>query len=245
MRILVYNIAYGTLPPRYSSQWMLAPVRFFRSPHHHFRRLIEFIAAQSADIVGLVEVDSGSVRTHRVNQIAVLARALGHRWHSAPKYGTRRYPRYVPILRHQTNAILARVPCEAVQSHYLPRGFKRLVLHVRTNGLNVFLVHLPLRERARRVQIRALAHLVREVSGPILLAGDFNVLHGPHELEDLLQATGLRSANKEHRPTFPAWRPKHELDFILHSPDVRIRRFRILDEVRLSDHLPLVLDFDV
>ncbi|NOY81039.1 MAG: endonuclease [Kiritimatiellaeota bacterium] len=245
MRLLIYNIAYGARPPKSARGMLLTPLRTLRSSERHFARIVRFIEDQAPDIIGLVEVDVGSVRTRRTNQAAEIARALEHlpRPHYAPKYGTRRYPRYVPILRHQTNAILAREGIGTIAHHYLPRGFKRLVLEVGVNGLTVLLVHLPLRKRARQVQIAALADLVAAMAGPLILAGDFNVFGGHRELHELMQTTGLKTANIDHTPTFPSWKPKRELDFILHSPEIRVRRFHVLNEVRLSDHLPLVLDF--
>ncbi len=245
MRLLIYNIAYGTRPPKSTRGMLLTPLRTLRSSERHFSRIVRFIEELAPDIVGLVEVDVGSVRSRRTNQAAEIARALEHQPqpHYAPKYGTRRYPRYMPILRHQTNAILAREGLDAGTHHYLPRGFKRLVLEVGVNGLTLLLVHLPLRKRARQVQIAALADLVRTRTGPLILAGDFNVFSGHRELHELMQTTGLRTANPDHAPTFPSWKPKRELDFILHSPEIRIQQFQVLNDVRLSDHLPLVLDF--
>jgi len=243
MRLLVYNIAYGTVPPRSARGALLTPFHFFRSSKRHFSRIVRFIEALTPDIVGLVEVDVGSVRTRRMNQAAEIARGLEHQPWYAPKYGTRRYPRYLPILRHQTNAILAREGLGAKTHHYLPRGFKRLVLQAELDGITLLLVHLPLRKRARQVQIRALARLVNDASRPVVLAGDFNVFGGCRELHDLMATTGLQTANPEHVPTFPSWRPRHELDFVLHSPAVSVTRFQVLDEVHFSDHLPLVLDF--
>ena len=243
MRLLVYNIAYGVTPPKSTPGALLIPFRFFRSTERHFARIVNFVEELAPDIVGLVEVDVGSVRTQRKNQAAEIARRLEHQPWYAPKYGTRRYPRYIPILRHQTNAILAREGVGAKLHHYLPRGFKRLVLQAELDGITLLLVHLPLRARARQVQIQALAELVNAASRPVILAGDFNVFGGCRELRRLMQTTGLLTANQESTPTFPAWKPRRELDFILHSPDVHVHRFQVLDEVRLSDHLPLLLDF--
>ena len=58
----------------------------------------------------------------------------------------------------------------------------------------------------------------------------------------LEMALNLESANRPPLPTFPSWRPRRELDFVCHSPELRLQRRR-LPRVRLSDHLPLVCDF--
>jgi len=54
----------------------------------------------------------------------------------------------------------------------------------------------------------------------------------------------LLSADPETRPTWPSWRPRKQLDVILHSPQIVVERFE-LGQVLLSDHLPLICDFRV
>ena len=59
-----------------------------------------------------------------------------------------------------------------------------------------------------------------------------------------LGATGLVSANPEKKPSFPSRAPKRELDFILHSPELRVVHFQI-PPVLYSDHAPLICDFEM
>jgi endonuclease/exonuclease/phosphatase family metal-dependent hydrolase len=58
-----------------------------------------------------------------------------------------------------------------------------------------------------------------------------------------MQAAGLRSANEARLPSYPSHAPRKELDFILHGPGLRPRGFEI-PQVRFSDHLPLICDFE-
>jgi endonuclease/exonuclease/phosphatase family metal-dependent hydrolase len=59
-----------------------------------------------------------------------------------------------------------------------------------------------------------------------------------------MEAAGLRSANAEGLPSYPARRPRMELDFILHTQGIEIDSFSI-PNVTFSDHRPLVCDFRV
>jgi len=106
------------------------------------------------------------------------------------------------------------------------------------------LVHLSLRFRKRQNQLQHLYKLVRDVQGPLIVAGDFNVLWGNKELELFLGATGLKSANHEGQPSHPSHFPKRQLDFILHSSDLESSNFNI-PPVVYSDHVPLVCDFEL
>jgi endonuclease/exonuclease/phosphatase (EEP) superfamily protein YafD len=82
------------------------------------------------------------------------------------------------------------------------------------------------------------------VNKPVMVAGDFNVLWGDRELQLFLAATGLSSANGQGQPSHPSRAPRRQLDYIFHSPDIEITDFRI-PQVRLSDHTPLVCDFEI
>ena len=59
-----------------------------------------------------------------------------------------------------------------------------------------------------------------------------------------MKAAGLRSANVASMPTYPSRAPRKELDFVLHQDGITVTDFQIPD-VKMSDHLPLVCDFEV
>ncbi|MCW5210532.1 endonuclease/exonuclease/phosphatase family protein, partial [Desulfobulbus sp. N3] len=109
-------------------------------------------------------------------------------------------------------------------------------------NLTVFLVHLSLTYYNRQSQLQQLYKLVKTTQGPVIVAGDFNVLWGDQELELFLAATHLRNANDQGQPSHPSRSPKRQLDFILYSPDLTVEKFFIPDVI-FSDHAPLVCDF--
>ena len=150
----------------------------------------------------------------------------------------------MPVMKKQGNAFLAKNTIRNERFHYFNRGFKRLVIELELDGLTIFLVHLALGFRARHKQLAELYELVKNTEGPHIVAGDFNALWGEDEINLFLAATGLVNANLESAPSFPSWAPSRHLDFVLHSPEIRPTRFWMPD-VQLSDHLPLVLDFDL
>jgi len=148
----------------------------------------------------------------------------------------------VPLLNNQGNALLSRVPILRHRFHYFEQGVKRLVIEARMEMLTVFLVHLSLTYRNRQYQLEKLYRLVRDVEGPLIVAGDFNVLWGERELDLFLGASGLISANQEGLPSHPSRAPKRQLDYILHSPEIKVVNFDI-PRVLYSDHAPLICDF--
>jgi endonuclease/exonuclease/phosphatase family metal-dependent hydrolase len=149
----------------------------------------------------------------------------------------------LPILNKQANAILTKEKAPVINYHYFPRGFKKLIIEVDVRGVRFFLVHLSLQKRIRRMQLEHLSGIVK-TDGPMIIAGDFNALSGPDELEDFQTELGLVNPNKKNIPTYPSWNPKKQLDFILCTKEIKIKKFEA-PEVRFSDHLPLILDFDI
>jgi endonuclease/exonuclease/phosphatase family metal-dependent hydrolase len=207
-------------------------------------QITTFIHAQQPDIVGLVEVDGGSVRSHRQNQAEYIASALGHYHTYKSKYGEKSWVRYMPIAHLQMNAFLTRDAIKDQKFLYFDHGVKRLVIQLELEEVTLFLVHLSIKFRHRQHQLCELYSLVKDLKKPYLLAGDFNVFWGDPEIELFLAATGLKSANTAKSASYPSWAPKMELDFILHSPGIVIRDFE-MPAVTYSDHLPLICNFDI
>lgn len=119
-----------------------------------------------------------------------------------------------------------------------------MVIELELENVTFFLVHLALAFKARQVQIYNLFNLIKETERPYIVAGDFNAFMGEQEIELLMSASGLKNANLDLLPSYPSHRPRRQLDFILHSPEIEIQKFW-MPNVQLSDHLPLVIDFEV
>ena len=107
----------------------------------------------------------------------------------------------------------------------------------------VFLVHLSLKYRHRHLQLRKLFDLIEATEKPVIVMGDFNTFWGEDEIYLFMRAAGLTSANTESLPSYPSRAPRKELDFILYQDGITVSKFGIPD-VRFSDHLPLVCDFE-
>jgi endonuclease/exonuclease/phosphatase family metal-dependent hydrolase len=243
MRLLVYNIRYAVgpgVPPR-----MPVPGAgyLFGNPGN-LQSIIDFLKSQDPDIVGLIEVDIGSVRSGRVNQAEAIAASLGHYTCYECKYGEESVNQYLPILRKQANAFLAAPRVAGERFHYFETGIKRLIIELELENLAIFLVHLSLKYRHRHFQLRHLYELVRRSPKPVIVAGDFNTFWGENEIFLFKEAAGLRSANQHGLPSYPSRAPRMELDFILYGPGIEVTDFH-LPGVAFSDHLPLVCDFEV
>lgn len=243
MRLLLYNIRYAT-----GADWRFhLPFPFsgyIKKSENNFKRLVEFIKSHNPDIVGLLEVDHGSYRTGKISQVKHLAKELEHYYVYESKYNEDSIWLNLPLVNKQGNAFLTNRNIKSQKFHYFKKGIKRLMIELDLDDVIIFLVHLSLKYKHRHDQLEEIYHHIKRLDKPVMVAGDFNPLYGADELELFLSSTGLFNANKEGLLSHPSRKPKRELDFILHSPEIIIENLQ-MPQVQFSDHIPMICDFVV
>ncbi|MGB5335827.1 MAG: endonuclease/exonuclease/phosphatase family protein [Woeseiaceae bacterium] len=243
MRLLLYNIRYA-VGGGASMHMPLPGAGYVLGNQTVLPEIAKFIKSVDPDIVGLIEVDTGSIRSRNVNQAEMLASELGMNSSFETKYGQKSFNQLLPIVRKQGNAFMAAERVHGETFHYFDTGIKRLIIELEMQDYAIFLVHLSLKYRHRHLQLRRLYDLIQETKKPVVVAGDFNTFWGENEIYLFMKAAGLKSANIESRPTYPSRAPRKELDFILYQEGINVTSFEIPD-VKLSDHMPLVCDFEL
>ena len=243
MRLLLYNIRYA-VGGSASMHVPLPGAGYVLGNQSVLPEITRFIKNVDPDIVGLIEVDTGSIRSRMVNQAEKIASDLRMNTSYETKYGSRSINQMLPIVRKQGNAFMAAQRVHGEKFHYFDTGIKRLIIELEMADFAVFLVHLSLKYRHRHLQLRRLHDLIEATEKPVIVAGDFNTFWGENEIYLFMRAAGLKSANVEGMPTYPSRSPRKELDFVLYQEGITVNSFDVPD-VRLSDHLPLVCDFEV
>jgi endonuclease/exonuclease/phosphatase family metal-dependent hydrolase len=243
MRFLLYNIRYATghglgyhLPLPFTG--------FFKQTQNTLDQIVSFIRSVEPDVIGLIEVDSGSYRSKKMCQAEAIAKELDHYHVVGTKYGFESMANKIPVLNKQGNGLLTNQPIVAHRFRYFNEGVKRLVIEVELEDVIIFIVHLSLKFKHRQQQLEHLHRMLSRHAKPVIVAGDFNTFGGAREVELFLAAAGLVNANVSGLPSHPSHAPKRHLDFILHSPELEVTSFSIPD-IRLSDHAPLICDFNL
>lgn len=243
MRLLLYNIRYATgHGTRYHLP--LPFTGFFKQTGNNLEQISAFIRSVHPDIIGLIEVDSGSYRSGRCCQAEAIAKSLDHFHIVETKYGDNSLASHIPILNKQSNALLTNRIIKSSHFHYFNEGVKRLVIEVELEDVCIFIVHLSLKFKHRLHQLEHLHRILSQRTKPVIVAGDFNTFGGDRELQLFMAASRLCNANMLGKPSHPSHAPKRHLDFILHSPEITVSNFFIPD-IRFSDHSPLICDFDL
>lgn len=243
MRLLLYNIRYA-VGGGASMRMPIPGAGYVLGNQAVLPEITRFIKSVDPDVVGLIEVDTGSIRSRSVNQAEAIAADLGMNTSYETKYGSKSINKMLPIVRKQGNAFMAAPRVHGERFHYFDTGIKRLIIELEMDDYAIFLVHLSLKYRHRHLQLRHLYDLIEATEKPVVVAGDFNTFWGGNEIYLFMKAAGLASANVHNIPTYPSRSPRKELDFVLYQEGITVTNFEVPD-TRLSDHLPLVCDFEV
>ena len=152
------------------------------------------------------------------------------------------------------NALLSRWPVidhqhEDMSDHrFEQRGLLHVEVHAHDRTVHVIVVHLGLIPASRTRQVAQLKRFIaREVpaQAPLLVAGDFN--DWGVQIKRALGAIDLVAFDGTRSATYPARLPVVQLDHIysrgLKPLGLEIPRGRIW--WRMSDHLPLIAEFEI
>lgn len=220
-------------------------------------RIAAVIAEYEPDVVALQELDVGRARTGGVDQAHAIAERLQMTFHfnAAMRVEKEQYG----------DAILTRRPERLVKAGALPtikgvpglepRGALWLAVDFDGVEVNVLTTHLGLVPREQRLQAAALTGKDwlgdPRCADPTILVGDFNVtaLTRPYQQFLTVLADGQRAEGIDRAvPTFPSSFPVLRIDHVFVSPRIRVIRVQtpLFPLARMaSDHLPLVVDFEI
>jgi endonuclease/exonuclease/phosphatase family metal-dependent hydrolase len=192
-------------------------------------------ALADADVLALQEVDVGVPRSGAVDQVAVVADALGMASVFGRALSTREGGDY-------GNALLVRGDLHAEhlsldESDEQDRCALLARVEVRDVLLSVAATHLSNHPASAQRQLPVVLDALAQMPLPRVLVGDLNLT--PRRLPD---GTGLVFARGWC--TFPRAFPRRRIDHVAVSDDVRIERGEVR-HLRLSDHRALVVDLDV
>ncbi len=219
LRVATYNIHQG----------------FDASGRPNLDAIADVLGSEQLQIVALQEVSRGWAVNGSVDALSWLSERLGMQaaWGPAadPLWG---------------NAVLSRYPIVAVENRPMPNNgtlrFDRayLIVTIAVSGERIQVVathlhHVQQEPQQRLPQVRALLDSI-DWTRPTVLLGDLNAQ--PHDEEmQLLTQSGLLAGNSL-TPTYPAERPRRQIDYILATDHFALNEVRAI-QTTASDHLPL------
>lgn len=224
MRVASYNIRKAV-----GLDWRRDPVR-----------VLDVLAEIDADVVVLQEADKrigGRAGVLPEAELAARGYAIAdlsmrpdsHGWH-----GNAILYRVAAVQIAQT----ARIDLPSTE----PRG--AVSVRVMQAGFEVIGVHLGLTRRSRMAQLRALGDYLKDITHPVLIAGDFNIWRRTAGIEDALGGgcEVLLPGNSFHAAREIAPLDRFVLRGGVSHTSARVHRSALA--ARASDHLPIVVDLE-
>ena len=235
IRLLSYNVQAGISTGRYrhyiTHSWKHV------LPHAQRFRNLDRVArlVKDYDIVGLQELDAGSLRSSYVNLTQYLSEKA-----DMPFWSDQTNRRLGRFAQHSTGVLSRFHPSEIVE-HRLPgripgRGALFIRFGNRHDSLVVLILHMALGRRARLSQFDYISEIVNEYRNVVVM-GDLNCQSQSTEMDYLINRT-MMSEPIHGLCTFPSWRPQTNIDHILVTPTLQIDHVKALN-FPLSDHLPV------
>jgi len=252
VKLVCYNIEYCEgmegLWYQYLKIW-----RIFFPPKNIDQKIVDALKKINPDIFAMVEVDTGSFRAKK-DEVVFFEKKLGMidfvEKIKYPLKGWLKLFHHVPILNKQANAIVSKFKFTKIKYYLFHEGTKRAIIRADLKcpqKITLLLAHLALGRRTRAKQIKELTKIVNSIKNPVILMGDFNTFNGITELKELMEKTHLKDKIKldkySLKLTQPTWHPKRRLDYILYSPQIKVKQYKVLN-FPFSDHMPLFVDFN-
>ncbi|MCK4950326.1 MAG: endonuclease/exonuclease/phosphatase family protein [Gammaproteobacteria bacterium] len=238
LRLLSYNIQVGSTVNAYrqyiTKSWEhILPSSGRMENLSHIARMVS-----DYDLVGLQEVDAGSLRSGFINQTEYLAdKARFPFWHHQTN-------RKIGRIAQHSNGFMSKFKPAEIYTHKLPGTISgRGALCARFGGkeesLIVIILHLALGKRSRMQQMSYISELAQEHEHVIIM-GDMNCRSDSPEIMTLQKKANLCEPVHDLH-TFPSWAPERNIDHILVSPSLKVESIHVLNHT-FSDHLPIAMD---
>jgi len=241
LRIISYNVQVG-IHTRKRGDYILGGWKHF-FPHTQRLTNLDRTAhlLSDYDLVGLQEVDAGSIRCNFINLIEYLA------FRTELPYWYHQVNRNLGRIAQHSNGLLSRYKPDAIENLKLPGlipGRQGLLARFDSgeDTLVVIVLHLALSKRARLKQLDYIADIINEYPHAIVM-GDLNCRAHSAEMQHLFKKTDLHEP-LEILHTYPSWQPMYNIDHILVSSELNVVEAAVVDHP-VSDHLPIMMEISL
>ncbi|MCX7122607.1 MAG: endonuclease/exonuclease/phosphatase family protein [Gammaproteobacteria bacterium] len=234
LKILTYNIQVAMPSDGIRHYIMHSWHHLFPHPRRNRNLLAIAEVIKPFDIVALQELDAGSIRSRYINQVDFLAEEAAFPF--AEQQTTRNFG---PFARH-SKGLLSRFLIHNANHYVLPsklpgRGVTTFCIGSKNAPLFIVNVHLSLGPKSQSEQLGFIRDLTEKYEHVIVM-GDFNM--SPSQLGELDVFKNRLNLAVSDALTYPSWKPKKQLDYILLSHSLKVQKAGVLN-LPYSDHLPM------
>ena len=237
-KILLFNFGYargwdGSLKSFFKTFHRL-PFQFFSQRKKELEKLKKIIDREKPDLILISEIESKKCKNFIEN--------LGYFFNDmSVKYGEKSLYRKIPAWHNNSNAFFSKEKID-FEKLYFSEGAKKLIYKLKLPFQNttLFFAHFSLVDKTRKRQIKEIDKMSKKFSSKII-AGDFNLLTGLNELDEIIQKNNFKLSSKDF--TYPSYKPQKAFDLFLISANLKFKT-KILKNEKFSDHLPVILEVE-
>lgn len=213
-------------------------------------RIVELIKEQDPDVVGLNEIDMGSLKTGYIDIASYIAQKLNMYYYYGPTFS-----------KHYGNVVLSKYPFEDVENINLPqvksntepRGVIRAEIAIGSKIWTVYITHLSTDHEDRLEQVDFIVDLITEEEDikHTIWMGDLNFAPDSKEYSKLNATSDikLRDTHRflEKKPDLTCCfdeegTPTNRIDYILCSPELIPVKCNVIYSIA-SDHCAVMTQF--
>lgn len=240
LKIANWNIFWGLGYPKSPSSYLLKGISYFRTreDRKNIPKIAKVLNDLSPDVITLQEIDLGSRRNGKFNQITEISKLTGLKnnyfavekdWLGYFKDG---------------NAILSKYNFQEVNSKDLPykmekRNYILSKLKIKNKQIIIIATHLSAHkynQKERMEQVKELCKIINKIKGPLVLIGDLNCKPTSKEFLYLKNNSNLEPII--NNPTYPSFNPQKIFDQIMITSKINVKSVKVIN-TKNSDHFPI------
>jgi endonuclease/exonuclease/phosphatase (EEP) superfamily protein YafD len=237
MKILIYNINAASGISKGYYEFITKFWRFLFFKRKTANQICATIMEEKPDIAYLIETRKGKL----INEYKYICEKIKYpHCFFFTKYNPKL--KYIPYIHNNGCSLFSKIDFKEQKGTFNKGFLKKAYIKLSIkNNLSIYLFHFPLGKKTRKEQFCEIKEVIKKDKKKIILLGDFNTFGGPDEIKDIIKECKLKNPNVTDKKTYPSWKPKKTLDYILVSKKIPVKSFKIID-THLSDHLPLIIE---
>ena len=207
--------------------------------------IYNYIDKNNIDIIGLQEVYSKVLKDLKI--------IIKDKYNYIGKY---RFKSKILLNRYnEMNPIITKYNILSNKTYKLPhfpalhkRIITKCIIDYKGKEISIYNTHLDYKfEKVKKKQLDKIYEIIKDDNNPIILFGDFNLKNNKeifNNFTDKLKELNINRVSLEEK-TFKPSKYKREIDHIFISKNFKLKNKKVIKDLDISDHYPVLIDVEI